>query len=365
MISTIPAETDRDYARYAATSNAAPRIMAAKRSFATRRVVLGCATTLISDHKPRPGDLVLARVDSLGSHKSIELPTGRKSALFPGDEILLAYGARYAPDQYEAIAPSDLEPCHMVASGGVAGRALAWHDRLNGPTAITPLGLVADERGAPINLSDFAIDAPIGSAPRTVIAVFGTAMNAGKSTSAAALARGLIRSGARVGSAKLTGTASGGDVWMMRDSGVATALDFTDAGFATTSGADLTALLHGVGRLLATLERAGCEAAVVEVADGLLQREAAALLNANTLRPLFSGVLFAAGDAMGAADGAARVRGSGHRLLGVSGMLSRSPLAIREATEACGAPVYSREELEDPAVAAAIAFRDAVDRAIA
>jgi hypothetical protein len=38
------------------------------------------------------------------------------------DAIIVAYGHRYAPDQFEAYVPEDLGPCHLVAGGGVAAR---------------------------------------------------------------------------------------------------------------------------------------------------------------------------------------------------------------------------------------------------
>src|SRR5471032_1016918 len=50
---------------------------------------------------PHAGDVVLARVHKLGQHAAIQLPDGRRATLFEGDEILVAYGDRYAPDQFE------------------------------------------------------------------------------------------------------------------------------------------------------------------------------------------------------------------------------------------------------------------------
>src|SRR5215471_10244108 len=40
---------------------------------------------------PKSGDVVLAAVGEIGQHPKLELTTGRKSPLFPGDEMLLAY----------------------------------------------------------------------------------------------------------------------------------------------------------------------------------------------------------------------------------------------------------------------------------
>jgi hypothetical protein len=54
---------------------------------------------------------VLAEVTRIGQHKGIELASGRKAALYCGDEVLLAYGGRYAPDQFDALVLAD--PCHL------------------------------------------------------------------------------------------------------------------------------------------------------------------------------------------------------------------------------------------------------------
>ncbi len=335
----------------------AERIKSAKRAFSTRNVPFDLlALDLIDDRAPVAGDLVLARVDGIGSHQRIELPCGRKAQLFVGDEILLAYGNRYAPDQYEAYVPEDLSPCHMVAAGGVAGRAECWHDKLAGPTAISPIGLVArnapDGTRQPVNLADHALlrQLPLGRQP-ALFAVFGTAMNAGKTTTAAGLVKGLAAAGLTVGALKITGTAAGGDLWLMKDSGAQWALDFTDAGFATTFGADPAAILRGADNLIETLGARGCDAVVLEIADGLLQTETAAIAAERAFTARLTGTFFAAGDAMGAVDGAAKLAAHGHRLLGVSGAMTRSPLAIREARAATGLPVLTLGELMDPTVA--------------
>ena len=128
-------------------------------------------------------------------------------------------------------------PCHMVAGGGIASRAVSWHDRIvRGPTHITPIGLLADADGKRINLRDFAIDTgtQMSESLPTIVAIIGTAMDAGKTQTAAFLVRGLIAAGLRVGYAKITGTGAGGDTWLLKDAGADPVLDFTDAGLAST-----------------------------------------------------------------------------------------------------------------------------------
>ena len=188
----------------------AARLAQAKWAFTTRRVDRGGARSLITDlsTKPSAGDLVLARVLVIGHHSTIELPTGRKAVLHPGDEIVVSYGNRYAPDHFEAFVPPVLGEAHLVAGGGIAARAVLQHEKVADPTTIEPIGLLATEDGRRLNLSQFAMKRGT-SRPIPAIAVFGTSMNSGKTTTVAHLVRGLTRAGLRVGAAKITGTNMG------------------------------------------------------------------------------------------------------------------------------------------------------------
>lgn len=328
------------------------RLYKSKRAFSTRRVDLDiCVGLKTNGYTPVAGDLVLARVLKLGSHTRIELPTGRKAKLQPGDEILLAYGNRYAPDQYEAYVPEDLGPCHMVAAGGVAASAVSWHERLAGPTEIQPVGVVADSAGNPVNLGQFCCEKVACAAPPVAIAVFGSSMNAGKTISAASLVKGFADAGLRVGALKITGTAAGGDTWLMRDYGASEVYDFTDAGFTTTFKVPVSEIMAGAENLMRLLGKTGCDIAVIEVADGLYQEETSHLANHPALKAMIDGVYFAANDALGAVTGVSRLKSLGHNVLGVSGVVMRSPLASAEAASQLDAPLLHLDDLQNPVCA--------------
>lgn len=329
------------------------RLMKAKAAYTTRRVPLREVSHLINGNvKPAPGDMVLARVDRLGQHKRVELGNGRRAPLFPGDEIVLCYAHRYAPDQFEGVVPDSLEPCHMVAAGGIAAHAVSKHAGRKAATRITPLGLLGDALGRPVNLADHALE-PVcpASALSMTIAAVGTSMNAGKTTTAAYLIRGLVNAGLTVGAAKLTGTGSGCDTWLMHDAGADLVLDFTDAGYASTHRVQLKELEGIVTTLTAHLQRAGVDAIVLEVADGLFQKETAALLCSPVFRQSANGIIFAAGDAMGAATGVNWLYDHDLPVVAVSGRLTAAPLVVREAQGATGLPVMGLEELSDPGIA--------------
>ena len=87
--------------------------------------------------------------------------------------------------------------------------------------------------------------------------------------------------------------------------------------------------------------------AVVELADGVFQRETAALLRSEFLRGCMSGLVFAAPDAIGALGGVSHLRSLGIEPIAVSGKVSRSPLATAEVTAASGVSALTREALRD------------------
>jgi hypothetical protein len=295
---------------------------------------------------------VLVCIESLGHHRRLHLPSGRQRRLFVGDEVIIAYANRYASRQFEARVPDNLGRCHLVAGGGVAATALLWPERIRyGPTVVTPIGLLSETpNGGPINVADWRLPevSPPGPYGPPIIAVVGTAMHSGKTTVAACLVHGLRRTSQRVGFAKVTGTGAAGDLFMLADAGADPVLDFTDVGYVSTYRATLTNLEHVLMQLVAHLQQADVDAIVLEVADGLLQPETAALIESDVFGSLVSGLIFTASDAMGAAFGAERLQCVGLDLLAISGVLTSSPLQVREAAKVTGLPVIGQAGLLDP-----------------
>jgi len=329
------------------------RIRNASWAFTTRRVSRDTAKILLPlEGAPCPGDLVLATIDFLGQHPGLQLPNGRRKQLFPGDEIVVAYGNRYASNQFEAVVPETLGPCHLVAGGGIASRAVSWHVSMRkGPTLITPVGLLGDLNNRRINLRDHALS-PINEISThlpTAIAVVGTGMDSGKTQSCAFLVRGLIAAGLRVGYAKITGTGAGGDTWLLTDAGAYPVLDFTDAGMATTYMISIEQLELLLMTLMGHIARENVDAMVLEIADGVIQQETAALLKSPVFASLVAGIVMASQDSMGASAGVHFLKNNAKPpVLAISGIISAAPLQVREATTALKLPVYDREGLATP-----------------
>ncbi|NBJ10055.1 transposase [Microvirga arsenatis] len=340
------------------------RVASAKRAYTTRRVNPEAMSTLITDptHAPTSGDLVLARIDELGKQRRIELTTGRRAHLFPGDEVIVCYGNRYAPDQFEAEIGEDLSSCDLVAAGGIASCELSRNERMIPSTRISPIGLIGDTKGKRLNLKDFAVQASGPVAPMKVVLSLGTSMNAGKTFTSTSLVRGLKASGIRVAAIKATGTGAGNDLWIVRDAGADVVLDFTDGGLASTYLIPLEEIIGSTNRLIRSAAQQGCEVAVVEVADGLQHLETSEVVQAQDLWSDCVGVVFAAYDSMGAKCGVDMLRAAGHRVFAISGRLTQSPLMVREAERSTGVRVYTPWEIQDGALTPLIMNSAVVDK---
>jgi hypothetical protein len=223
------------------------------------------------------------------------------------------------------------------------------------PTKITPLGLLADGKGNPINLASFRLPQPATINPEPlVLVVAGTAMNSGKTTACASLVKGLVRHGLQVAAAKVTGTGAGSDYRSLVDAGADPVFDFLDAGYVSTYRIDRHDLVDIVKILGGHLAAANPDVIVLEVADGLLQRETARLFVTPEFTGWVDGVVFAANDALGAQAGVAWLAARQLPVIAITGVLTSSPLAMREAEAATGLPVFNTMALARSAVASLI-----------
>jgi len=331
-----------------------PSFPNAKWCFSSRRIDPKLAYGLDKDvASAKPGDMILGRVISIGQHARIQLPTGRPATLYPGDLVAMPCGARYAPDQFEGLAEIDPKGCDMLAGGGCLGRMIHRNTRRKEPTRVQPLGRILDATAKVISTEDHALPA-FGSAfspDIPVIGVFGAAMNSGKTTAAVALSHGLTKAGWKVAALKGTGTGAFGDFNDYVDTGASMVADFTDAGMVTTYLESHKRVMRAITDLVAEAQSQGCDIAVLEIADGLFQRETAALLADPKFRAMLTGTLFACGDPLAASGGVLALARNHIRPLALTGMVSCSPMATAEAQQNTEIDVLTRQNLLDPAEA--------------
>jgi hypothetical protein len=275
---------------------------------------------------PRVGDVALVRVVALGHHTRIATAEGEKVRLYPDDTILAVFGHRYATDAFEAeIRCTD--DLHLLTDAGMIGTVLSRHQSVKSPTRLEFLGFLTDEQASRKSIRREISARPI-LVPRSDLFLFvGTGMNSGKTTVAAKLVKALLRRGLRVAACKLTGSVC--------------PRDFSDYGFPSTYLASEKELIDLFHAMLADADETEPDVIVMEIADGVMQRETRLLLNSEIVRQFTRGVVLAAPCAASALYGVSRLESHGLKTVAVSGCITNSPLFIREFAAESGVPIVS------------------------
>lgn len=320
-------------------------------SYALRWVPSRCMSALLPCPRvPRAGDIMLARLDKIGKNATLELANGRRCTLHEGDLLAVVFGNRYATLQFEGYAKSNGPCCDLLSMGGLCGLVESKHAKAAEPSKLSLLGAIGDVNGQPLNLREFALTHVDSVSQPRVVVVCGTSMDAGKTHTAMSIIRGLHKQGHQVAGIKLTGTATGKDTWNMLDAGACVALDFVDGGFPSTYLSTIDELLSLYGLLISRAGAAGASWVVVEIADGLLQCETAALLQHPGFTASVDAWVFAAGDPLAAAGGVSVLRSWGIEPLAISGVVSMSPLGMKETQTATQLTCLSASELQSGAL---------------
>lgn len=165
---------------------------------------------------------------------------------------------------------------------------------------------------------------------KNVILVVGTGMNSGKTTIARMLIRSLHDKKVKVCSCKLTGSVSNRDKFEMESSLANRVLDFSDFGFPSTylcSKDELINLFYG---MLIDLNQLNPDIIIMEIADGILQKETELLLNDPEIKEHVCGVVLAADNSISALFSLSYLNNLNYNVFFLSGTITSSPLYIRE-----------------------------------
>ncbi|MCG8404711.1 MAG: hypothetical protein MI923_05885 [Phycisphaerales bacterium] len=298
---------------------------------------------------PCANDVIVAEVVEIGRHKRIGTASLRRCHLLSGDLVGVAYGNRYATRQYEGRVPDSFGPCHLIGGGGVCGEVVGMAGDMNTPTVLRPLGYLRNGKGERLNLQEHGLrPLPEPTVKPKVILVVGSAMDSGKTTVAASIIHGLSRSGSVVCAGKLTGTAASKDLLLMKDSGAVHVLDFTNAGHSSTAQCSQEELWNIFLTITSHLAVPGPDYIVLEIADGITQRETELLLELHLAHHFADIAIYACNDSLGVRMGLRLLRKYDLNTVAVSGCVACSPLATREAQELTHIPVLPHEQLSEP-----------------
>ena len=314
--------------------------------------------------KPRLGDLALVQVVSLGLHKSIEQATGNRLEIFPGTIFVGAFCSRYAMDEFEGLIPESItenQECDLLNVGGTLGQVVSVHSFKGEPTRVRILSFLTDNLSRTANTlnyskgSDSRVPDTNKKDKTKLIVVTGTSMNSGKSNTAKAIIYALTSAGETVVAGKVTGTSAKKDALLMKSAGAVEICDFVDFGYPSTymiSSEEVTDLFwKAFNFLISKVEKATY--IVIEIADGLYQRETEFLLNNQDIRNYASHYVFSCNDSVGAIAGAKIMEENFNiKVSAISGPSANSELGIREvAKHLKEVPVFNNMVVDVPSIA--------------
>jgi hypothetical protein len=143
----------------------------------------------------------------------------------------------------------------------------------------------------------------------------------------------------------VTGTASLKEILHMNDAGAAVFNDFTYLGYPSTYMLEEGELLGIFDQLDLKFANNARNFWVVEVADGILQRETAMLLSSTEVKDRIHRLVFCASDAFGAIGGLHVLdEVYGLQADAISGIVAGSPLGIRELQTYTKVPAFDATE---------------------
>ena len=303
------------------------------------------------DKKPEIGDVVFGEVDRLGQHSTLENISGRIHNIHTGSKAIFVFGNRYAADYYEGVLPDYFNRyTNLLARSGLIGKVISKNEKVKDATNIKLLGYCVDSNGEIINTKNYTkislADKQTNSNKKRakLILIVGTSMNAGKSSTAGACVWSLASMGHNVRGSKITGTASLKDILLMNDRGAEIYNDFSYLGYPSTYMVPKEEVIGIFDKIDRKIGNNSKNYWVVEIADGILQRETKMLLEEEKIRNRIHKLIFAAGDAFGALGGIGILKEK-YNLVpdAISGVCSSSPLHIRELQEFTDIPIFNSE----------------------
>lgn len=286
--------------------------------------------------KPDAGDLVLVKIEKISQHNSIIVYNNKKLRLYPGDLIVGILGNRYATDVFEGKVDGLNNLC-LMTNGGLVSTLKSKNSSAKKPTTVSFLGYISNKDGAKINLKHNFLNLKQkfsnrlhSGFPKNVVLVVGTGMNSGKTTIVRMLIRSLRDKNVNVCACKLTGSISNRDKTEMESSLANRVLDFSDYGFPSTYMCAKNELITLFYTMLNDLNKSNPDVIVMEIADGILQRETEFLLNEQGVKEHVCGVALAADNSPSALFSLSYLRNLNFSIFFLSGTITSSPLYIQE-----------------------------------
>lgn len=133
-----------------------------KRSVITRgisKVIINAAHNLT--HTPQLGDVAVFEVVHIGKHTAVQGVDETLVKIFPGDQVLLAFGGRYASNQLEGYVPNaPTTELQILGQGGAVGVLASTHSQFRkaGATKLRLVGYAVDAKNQVLNTRYLRLD---------------------------------------------------------------------------------------------------------------------------------------------------------------------------------------------------------------
>lgn len=217
------------------------------------------------------GDYVQCEVVGMpGPLYRIELVTGRRTPVLPGDRLVGALGARAAT--LECVGDwretGDDLMLHQLTGAGLFGKVVSNSSWVGKPMELVYRGHAM--RGGKVNIADFVTPVEKSDFALPLVLVVGTSMSAGKTLTGRMIVHLLKKRGFNIVAAKFAGAAGYKDVLSLRDAGADHILDYVDAGLVSSVcvPADYE---RGLETLLSMMADTGADVAVGEIGASPLE----------------------------------------------------------------------------------------------
>lgn len=304
-------------------------------------------------HIPTAGDVGVFEILSVGFHSRMQHTGEGNHTLFSGDKILATFGTRYATKVYSGTVPEfPQEEYQMLGRGGVIGTIKSANEGVSKPTSLKLLAYATDTKtGKVLNTKYYkkrkTVFAPQKLSNTNIILSIGSAMDSGKTTTAAYFCHGLEKKGLRTAYIKLTGTNFAKDTNLAADLGLGMAIDFSYFGYPSTYLCHIDELLNLYQSLMQVALRHEPDYVVIEIADGILQRETKMLLEHPAFMSTVTGVILSCLDNLGAFGGVNILEKMGIKPIAISGCVTASPMLIQELRGVLDMPVFNLDKLKN------------------
>lgn len=287
----------------------------------------------LKNHQPSMGDLVYCEVDKIGFHKQFETPQDIIKNISRKTKIVCTIGNRYATSFGRGFVPNEpTQKVDMLSRSCVVGYIDVIHETHQSPTKFKILGYILDENKKVINTINHKkiVFNSNGKRKSKIILVVGTTMNSGKTTTVSKICEMLLLNNRTVSAAKLTGIGCVGDMNAILMSGINNVYTFQHLGYPSTYLLNKNDLYNIFNVIDSNIES---EYFVIEIADGILQRETKLLLENPEIKQRIHKLIYCEKTSTGLIGGLNILKKYDLYPDYISGMISSNHLLIEESLE--------------------------------